>query len=51
MKFALIMTLEEPVGIHPMSKWDDYTIEVETGFVLAILLVIVFALMGAFLGG
>jgi len=34
-----------------MRRWDDYTIEVETGFVIAILLVVVFAIAIGYFGG
>ena len=33
-----------------MGRWDDYTIEVETGFVIAILLVVIFVIALEFFG-
>jgi len=34
-----------------MSNWDDYTIDVETGFVLAVVLVLAIAVVIGLFGG
>ncbi len=34
-----------------MSNWDDYTIDVETGFVIAVILIILFAVAIGLFGG
>ncbi len=34
-----------------MSKWDDYTVDVETGFVLAVIAVLALAVLIGLFGG